>query len=163
MSSNSTRLPIAIRAAPGRHVVSVSYLGLTREAPREQRTAGGRGVGWQDWYRYFPWEDRREPNDALAAQVTAPLLAWAEAAPDAMLRWQRRNRVTINFGIEGNTWNEDLVLQRYETLWEAGLVPEAGGSYGAGAARWRTTIAASWPPASLGCAARSNTGRWCSN
>jgi hypothetical protein len=116
------------RAAPGRQVVSVSYLGLTREAPRERRAAGGRGVGWQDWYRYFPWEDRREPDDALAAQVTAPLLAWAEAAPDAMLRWQRRNRVTINFGIDGNTWNEDLVLQRYETLWEAGLVPEAGGS-----------------------------------
>jgi hypothetical protein len=115
------------RAAPGRHVVSVSYLGLTREAPGERRTIGGRGVGWQDWYRYFPWEDRREPDAGLASQVTAPLLAWAEAAPDAMLRWQRRNRVTINFGIDANAWNEDLVLQRYETLWEAGLVPEAGG------------------------------------
>jgi hypothetical protein len=106
----------------------VSYLGLTREAPGERRTVGGRGVGWQDWYRYFPWEDRREPDAELTSQVTAPLLAWAEAAPDAMLRWQRRNRVTINFGIDANTWNEDLVLQRYETLWEAGLVPEAGGN-----------------------------------
>lgn len=115
------------RAAPGRQVVSVSYLGLTREAPDEHRTVRGRGVGWQDWYRYFPWEDRREPDAALAEQLTAPLLAWAETAQDAMLRWQRHNRVAINFGIDGNTWNEDLVLQRYETLWEAGLVPEAGG------------------------------------
>ncbi len=116
------------RTAPGRHVVSVSYLGLTREGAREARSVGDRGVGWQDWYRYFPWEDRREPDAALTTQVTVPLLDWAEAAPDAMLRWQRRNRVTINFGIDGNTWNEDLVLQRYELLWEAGLVPEAGGS-----------------------------------
>jgi hypothetical protein len=116
------------RTAPGRQVVSMSYLGLTREAPREQRGAGGRGVGWQDWYRYFPWEDRREPDATLAEHVTKPLLAWAEAAPDAMLRWQRRNRVTINFGTDGNAWNEDLVLQRYEILWEASLVPEAGGN-----------------------------------
>jgi hypothetical protein len=116
------------RTAPGRQVVSVSYLGLAREAPRERRSAGEPGVGWQNWYRYFPWEDRREPDATLAEQVTAPLLAWAETAPDAMLCWQRRNRVTINFGLDGNTWNEDLVLQRYETLWEAGLVPEAGGN-----------------------------------
>ena len=34
------------RAAPGRQVVSVSYLGLTREAPAERRPRR-RGVGWQ--------------------------------------------------------------------------------------------------------------------
>ena len=118
------------RATPGRHMVSVSYLGLTREAAE----ARGRGVGWQDWYRYFPWEDRREPDAALAEAVTAPLLAWADAAPDAMLRWQRRNRIAINFGLDAQAWNEDLVLQRYETLWEAGLVPEAGGDAAPGAA-----------------------------
>ena len=33
----------------------ISYLGLTREA----RASGEPGVGWQTWYRYFPWEDRR--------------------------------------------------------------------------------------------------------
>jgi hypothetical protein len=104
-------------------VVSISYLGLAREKP-----AGGGGVGWRDWYRYFPWEDRREPSAVAEAAVTAPLLAWAAAAPDAMLHWQRQNRVAINFGLDGNAWNEDLVLQRYETLWEANLVPEAGGS-----------------------------------
>ena len=110
------------RAAPGRRVVSVSYLGLAREA----RGAAERGVGWQDWYRYFPWEDRRENNPA--AELASPLLAWADAAPDAMLRWERRRRVTINFGLETHVWNEELVLQRYETLWEAGLVAEAGGN-----------------------------------
>ena len=115
------------RTLPGRRVVSISYLGLTREMPQENRGVGSSGVGWQDWYRYFPWEDRRETDPALAAQATAPLLAWADSAPDAMLRWQRRTRVAINFGLDGHAWNEDLVLQRYETLWEAGQVPEAGG------------------------------------
>jgi hypothetical protein len=114
------------RSVPGRRVVSVSYLGLAREAAPG---GTGAGVGWQDWYRYFPWEDRREKQaETLAAQVSAPLLDWAQAAPDAMLRWQRRHRVTINFGLEGRAWNEDLVLQRYEILWEAGLVAESGGS-----------------------------------
>lgn len=118
------------RTVPGRRVVSVSYLGLAREAASG---GAGAGVGWHDWYEYFPWEDRREAaGEALAGQVTAPLLDWARAAPDAMLRWQRQNRVAINFGLEGRAWNEDLVLQRYETLWEAGLVPEAGGSVAPG-------------------------------
>ncbi len=112
------------RAEPDRRVVSVSYLGLTREAtgPDEH------GVGWRDWYRYFPWEDRREPDDPAPQAPVAPLLDWAGAASDAMLRWQRRNRVAINFGLDAHPWNEELVLQRYETLWEAGLVPESGGS-----------------------------------
>jgi hypothetical protein len=115
------------RTASGRRVMSVSYLGLAREAAPGGAGAGA-GVGWHDWYWYFPWEDRREAAaEALVARVTAPLLEWAQAAPDAMLRWQRRNRVAINFSLEGRAWNEDLVLQRYETLWEAGLVPEAGG------------------------------------
>jgi len=115
------------RTAPGRQVVSVSYLGLAREMPRERLAAGEAGVGWQDWYRYFPWEDRREPDPVAVEALSAPLLAWADAAPDAMLRWERRRRVAINFGLEAHAWNEELVLQRYETLWEAGLVPEAGG------------------------------------
>ena len=111
------------RTARGRRVVSVSYLGLTREA----HGAAEPGVGWHDWYRYFPWEDHREPDTAAADALATPLLAWADAAADAMLRWERRRRVAINFGLERQAWNEELVLQRYETLWEAGLVAEAGG------------------------------------
>jgi len=36
-------------------VISISYLGLTREEQRD----GVREVGWRNWYDYFPWEDRR--------------------------------------------------------------------------------------------------------
>ena len=119
------------RTAAGRRVVSVSYLGLAREVPRE---AGGNdpGVGWEDWYRYFPWEDQRDKDGTANAPLTDALAAWADAAPDAMLRWERRRRVAINFGLDSHPWNEELVLQRYEVLWEAGVVAEAGGDLAPG-------------------------------
>ena len=109
---------------PALRAISISYLGLTREA----RTEGEAGASWQSWYRYFPWEDRREPDTAVADALAGPLGAWADAAPDAALRYDRQRRIAINFGVAPQSWNEELVLQRYETLWEAGLVPESGGA-----------------------------------
>ncbi len=109
--------------AATRRIVSISYLGLTREI----RVAGNLGASWQSWYRFFPWEDRRSPGPPMAEERLAPpLRAWADAATTEAERRDRRQRLAINFGLDGERWNEDLVLQRYETLWEAELVPEAG-------------------------------------
>ena len=106
-----------------RRVVSISYLGLTREA----RRSADPGAAWHSWYQYFPWEDRRAPGSSMIEDQLVPLLRrWAEDAPTATERFARRSRVTINFGLDGTRWNEELILQRYETLWEAGLVREAG-------------------------------------
>ncbi len=97
---------------PGR-VISVSYLGLAREAP-----VTGDAAGWQSWYRYFPWEDHRHGQPAvLAAQIIPALQGWADS--DA-----RRTRAAVTFGADGRAWNEEFVLQRYELLYEAGLVAE---------------------------------------
>jgi hypothetical protein len=41
------------------------------------------------------------------------------------MRGERRQRMAIAFGLEGHGWNEELVLQRYELLYEAALVGEA--------------------------------------
>jgi hypothetical protein len=102
-------------------VVSVSYLGLTREAP----VVEGWDAAWQPWYRFFPWEDVRGPGAALADALLKPALSdWAEKAGDPLARRDRQRRITINFGLHGQRWNEELVLQRYELLWEAGLVAE---------------------------------------
>ncbi|MBS0640124.1 MAG: hypothetical protein JSS43_09650 [Proteobacteria bacterium] len=107
--------------------VSVSYLGLTREAP----AGGAWDASWTPWYRFFPWEDLRCTNTALAETVLGPaLLHWAEAAGDPGTVRARTRRVEINFGLGGQKWNEELVLQRYELLWEAGLVAEAPGHAG---------------------------------
>ncbi|CAB3895999.1 hypothetical protein LMG26842_05106 [Achromobacter dolens] len=106
----------------GARVMSVSYLGLTREAGE----TGVAQVGWQDWYRYFPWEDRRAGTPALVDELIVPRLqAWCDDPGDGALRQRRRQRAAITFGLDGAAWNEDMVLQRYELLFEAGLVPEA--------------------------------------
>ena len=104
-----------------RRIVSVSYLGLTQEAP----VSGDPGAGWRDWYRFFPWEDRREAS-TLPDQFTAGLIAWTDDAPNPATRRQRWRRVAINFGLENERWNDELILQRYELLWEARLVAESG-------------------------------------
>jgi len=110
-----------------RRTISISYLGLTREAP----TAPGTGASWQDWYRYFPWEDRREGAPAAIAAAIGPgLRAWARAATAPAARRERGERAAIAFGLGGQAWNEELSLQRYELLYEAGLVPEAGEAAG---------------------------------
>lgn len=112
------------RAAGGaaQRVISISYLGLTRQEERD----GEREPGWRNWYEYFPWEDHRAGAPALIAERLAPgLREWAAAASGPALREERWRRAAFAFGLEGGPWNEELVLQRYELLYEAGLVPEA--------------------------------------
>jgi hypothetical protein len=108
-------------AASGRRIVSISYLGLTRE-----RVANGEHEpGWQSWYRYFPWEDWREGAPKLLKRALLPRLEkWVGEAREPVLKRERRQRVEGNF--DEKAWNEELVLQRYELLYEARLVPEAG-------------------------------------
>jgi hypothetical protein len=107
----------------GGRVISISYLGLTREG----RASGEHVPGWQSWYRYLPWEDWRGGKPPLVARAIVPRLRrWAATAADGALRRERMQRIQATFGSDGGMWNEELVLQRYELLYEAGLVPEAG-------------------------------------
>jgi hypothetical protein len=104
----------------GARVVSVGYLALTRQA-REPIATDTR---WTDWYRYFPWEDWRDARPAVIDKVIVPALRqFMKADPDAAEL--RRDRVRICFGLDGLPWDEEKVLERYELLYEAGLVQEA--------------------------------------
>lgn len=104
-----------------RRVISISYLGLTRE----RLSAGARDPEWRSWYRYFPWEDWRAGPSPLVAQTILPQLStWVDATGDTAKQRERRQRIDVNFGDGVENWNEDLILQRYELLYEAGLVPE---------------------------------------
>jgi hypothetical protein len=100
--------------------ISISYLGLTREQPNQQDAA----AAWHDWYRYFPWEDRRGGEDDNQP-IARSLRSWTQSAASPAERKARKQRSAIAFGLEGRRWNEEMVLQRYELLYEAGLVAEA--------------------------------------
>ncbi|MGH6968679.1 MAG: NUDIX hydrolase [Stellaceae bacterium] len=103
--------------------ISISYLGLTRE--RSDGEAAD--ATWQNWYRYFPWEDwRRGPPQLIASAILPRLRAWARHGLSPQMR-ERRERINVAFGAQAHGWNEEFVLQRYELLWEAGVVPEAHG------------------------------------
>jgi len=110
------------RGSAGQHVISISYLGLTREQP----APGRHEASWHSWYSYFPWEDHRSGTPStIEASLLPRLEAWASAPQNPALRQERRQRVAITFGRGGRAWNEEFVLQRYELLYEAGLIPEA--------------------------------------
>jgi hypothetical protein len=104
------------------HNISISYLGLTREDNARRASA----ANWRSWYDYFPWEDHRTGVPALIGKAIAPRLrSWAQAADSTELRRIRQQRIAFTFGLDGRDWNEEFVLQRYELLYEAGLIAEA--------------------------------------
>jgi hypothetical protein len=89
------------------HVASIGYLALTRAADNASRAPG---ATFEPWYRFFPWEDWREARTEQ---------------PDAARALSRKDRVRLYFETEGAHWDEERVLDRYELLYEAGLIEEA--------------------------------------
>ncbi|HZQ41285.1 MAG TPA: hypothetical protein VFA87_10835 [Rhizomicrobium sp.] len=108
-----------LSAPGGGRVVSVGYLALTRqtsvEKPRDANTE------WRGWYQYFPWEDWRDQKPAMIDSMILPALKQFVKDAPAGLGELRRERVNLCFG---ESWNEERVLERYELLYEAGLVEE---------------------------------------
>lgn len=112
-----------LRDAPddGR-VVSVGYLALTPEA---ERLPDAFEAGWRGWYRHFPWEDHRQGRPAIIDQHILPHLhTWASGHAE------RQSRVRAGFDDAREHWRDEAVLERYELLYEAGLVEECARDQG---------------------------------
>ncbi len=111
-----------VSAKDDSRLVSIGYLALTRDAPKP----GGSDSVWHEWYRYFPWEDWRGARPRLIEDEIEPALRrWAEGGATRPVRNQRWDRARLCFGLKGMPWDEEKVLDRYELLYEAGLVGEA--------------------------------------
>jgi hypothetical protein len=110
----------------GPHIVSVGYLALTR-MPENAATLLAAGAGFEPWYRFFPWEDWRAGRPEILDNTILPLLdQWTRLGRDDAARAPaRRERLRLTFGVGGSPWDEEKVLERYELLYEAGLVEEA--------------------------------------
>src|SRR5262249_26524638 len=110
------------------HVVSIGYLALTR-MPDSATPPRAAGAGFKPWYQFFPWEDWRDGRPKILDEQIIPLLdEWTKtAAPqqDAGRPLSRHERLRLCFGVGGSPWDEEKALDRYELLYEAGLVIEA--------------------------------------
>jgi hypothetical protein len=104
-----------------RRVLSIGYLALVQEAG----AALAGDALWHDWYRYFPWEDWRRGRPSVLDRVEKPLRRWAGAADTRAERTARKERAIVAFGLDGTAWSDERVLERYELLYEIGLVAEA--------------------------------------
>ncbi len=110
----------------GPHMVSVGYLALVRMP--EAGSAAGAGAAFEPWYRVGPGEDWRAGRPEILDQAILPLLSdWAArpARNEPIRPLGRRERLRLCFGVDGSPWDEEKVLDRYELLYEAGLVEEA--------------------------------------
>ena len=105
----------------GARKVSVAYLALVRES----EAVGGEGSTWRDVYGFFPWEDWRDGRPGVVKPLQSSLRAWEGAAETDTERRARRERVELAFGLGGAGWDGYQVLERYELLYEIGLVREA--------------------------------------
>jgi hypothetical protein len=122
-----------------RHL-SIAYLALVREGRPSA------GASWQDFYDFFPWEDHRNGRPAMIDEKIMPALRRfvAEGGADAA---NRAERVQIGFGGPRAPFDGVRVLERYELLFEVGLLfesdPRPGPGQGSGAELWAGPDAAS--------------------
>ena len=107
------------------HVVSIGYLALTRKIDHDMNSAQT-GAVWRNWYRSFPWEDwRNGPPEIIETELVPRLMKWAKNRLTTALQRRAVERVNICFGVSGSVFDEEKVLDRYELLYEAGLLFEA--------------------------------------
>lgn len=112
------------RQPGGPRALSIAYLALMREG-----SATLAGARWRNIYDFLPWEDWRAGPPSLIAESIVPTLdRWAQG--DA----SRFDRLASCFGLAGRPWVRERVLERYELMWEAGLIAERGSGQGLGAA-----------------------------
>lgn len=109
-------------ASEGERVISVGYLAL---APELSEVLADEAV-WREWYGFFPWEDWRRGEPIILREMIIPeLKAWIKCGNDKAVRERRQIRMNAAFGLGDQNWEEERALDRYELLYEAGLVLEA--------------------------------------
>ena len=140
-----------IRAAPlgDVNLVSIGYLALVRIPAQNSNL---QALNWHGWYHFFPWEDWRKGTPVLLSNVLLPALTdWVRQAPEQTSGadgLERLARFRLAFGCDLpksgipkiSSWDEERVLERYELMYEAGLVEEA---FSDGAVKTRTIESAS--------------------
>jgi len=102
------------RSPPDARRLSIAYLALVRE---EQPTGS---ASWRNIYDFFPWEDHRGGSPpVIDSEIMPALTRFANGLPE------RLERIAIVFGDGDSPLDGPRVLERYELLYEAGLLFES--------------------------------------
>ncbi len=116
------------------HFISIGYLALVRRGTDGKSASS---LDWHSWYLHFPWENWRTGQPQILGDVIIPALAqWVQEYPQEKSSTSRLGRATrfrMAFGCDLpangtpviDSWDEERVLERYELMYEAGLVDEA--------------------------------------
>ena len=103
----------------GPRVISAAYIGLTHQ----DRPAVASVARWRSIYPFLPWEDGRGGRPPLIGETIEPALGhWIDRGGSE--RELRRERASLAFGFGGGSWDGERVLERYEVLYEIGMVSE---------------------------------------
>ena len=98
----------------GNRVVSIGYLTLAQE----QHFDVSDNSSWGNCFDYFPWEDWRSGRPEVIEEIEVALFNWSQGVREL------RERVEICFGLGDVGWDAYKVLERYELLYEAQMIPE---------------------------------------
>ena len=98
----------------GNRVVSIGYLALAQE----QHFDVSGNSSWGNCFDYFPWEDWRSGRPDVIDEIESDLFNWSKSSSEL------RERVEICFGLGDVSGDAYKVLERYELLYEAKMIPE---------------------------------------
>ncbi len=109
-------------AEGGARVVSAAYLALVRES----ELPAGLSASWRSVYRFLPWEDWRSGRPEVVDRTIVPRVTkWLRQGEDRPAEMDRAERAGVTFGVEGGVWDGERVLDRYELLYQLGVVAES--------------------------------------
>lgn len=106
-----------------KRIVSVGYLALTHHHEDDVLPAPSK---WEKWYEFFPWEDWRTGRPDILDKFILPALEkWISSADCPTEKDHRIERSATCFAMRDHVdWDYEYVLERYELLYEARLIPE---------------------------------------
>ena len=108
--------------AGAKRVISAAYLALIGDDSEQDHTK----TRWRSVYQFLPWEDSRNGRSPLMhGHIEPALRGWIDESRSSAERAIRRERASVAFGLDESPWDGERVLERYEVLYELGLVSEA--------------------------------------
>lgn len=117
-------------SAGSERVLSIAYLALVDGSGDEL------GPGWIDIYELFPWEDGRSSDELdIRAEIASKLDQFITKSNEES-KQARLERSKILFPADANLFDGVRALERYELMYEAGLLAEAGAESGYGQAMY---------------------------